>query len=197
MCEATTLAAASLAIAAVGTGASIYGQVQAGQAASAQANYKAAVDRNNAILASRAAGDARAQGEVAAAKQAQAGAQLVGRQRAVLASNGVVVDTGSAADLTAETKGQNRLDELTIRNNAERQALGFEAQGMNYQSQANMDLLAGTSAESAAGFGAIGSGLKGAGTVASQWYDFNKAGVFSGSSGGGSTYAPSAAFYAQ
>lgn len=175
--SATTLAVASIAATAVGTGVSIYGQMQAGQAAQAQANYKAAVDRNNAILASRAADDARAQGEVTAAKQAQAGAQLVGRQRATLASNGVVVDTGSAADLTTETAGRNKLDELTIRNNAERQALGFEAQGMNYSSQASADLLAGTSAESAAGFGAIGSALKGAGSVADKWYDFNKQGV--------------------
>ena len=120
-----TIAAASLALSAIGTGASIYGQMQQGQAASAQANYKAAVDRNNAILASRAAADARAQGEVAAAKQAQQNAQLVGRQRATLAGNGVVVDTGSALDLTTETKGQGALDQLTIRNNAERQALGF------------------------------------------------------------------------
>src|SRR5437879_2840835 len=100
ICEPTTLAAASLAITAVGTGVSIMGQMQQGQAAASQANYKAAVDRNNAILASRAAADARAQGDAAAAKQAQAGAQLVGRQRAILASNGVVVDSGSAADLT-------------------------------------------------------------------------------------------------
>lgn len=148
--------------------------MQAGEAAKAQANYNAAVDRNNAILANRAAADARQRGEVAAATAAQQGNQLIGRQKAILASNGVVVNEGSALDLTSNTAAQNKLDELTIRNNAEREALGFEAQGMNYTSQSGLDLAAGNNAESAANTAAFSTALGGAGTVASRWYEFSK-----------------------
>lgn len=150
------------------------GQMQAGRAAEAQAKYQAAVNRNNAILAQRAADDARRRGEIAAAEAVRRGRQLIGRQRAIFASNGVVVDEGSALDITSETAAQNTLDFLTIRNNAEREALGFEARGMNYESQAGLDLLAGTSASRTAAFG---TALSGIGSVASKWYDFRQAGV--------------------
>src|SRR5258708_37958136 len=127
MCEATTLAAASLAMTAVGTGVAVMGQMQAGSAQKAQMDYKAAVDRNNAVLASRAAADARQRGDIAATQSDIRGKQLIGRQRATLASNGGVVDQGSALDLTSDTAAQNKLDDLTIRNKAERQTLGFAA----------------------------------------------------------------------
>lgn len=175
-----TLAYIALGASALGAATSVYGSIQQGQAAKAQADYQAAVARNNAVLASRAAADARSQGEVAAANRARQGAQLLGRQRATLASNGVLVDQGSALDLTSDTAGQNELDQLTIRNNAERQALGFEAQGMNYGSQAGLDTAAGSNAASAGYTRAFGSALSGAGSVASRWYDFSHQDVFGG-----------------
>lgn len=178
MCAPAALAVASLAATAIGTGVSVMGQMQAGKAAKAQGEYQAAVGRNNAILAQRAADDARRRGEVAAADQARKGSQLAGRQRAILASNGVLVGEGSALDILGDTAAQTKLDELTIRNNAEREALGYEAQGMNFQSQAEMDLLAGTSARSAAGWNAFGTALSGAGTVAQRWYEFDRQRAF-------------------
>jgi hypothetical protein len=180
MCAPAALAVASIAATAIGTAVQMQGQRQAGKAAMAQAEYQAAVGRNNAILAQRAANDARARGEVAAADAVRRGNQLIGRQRAILAGNGVLVDEGSALDLTSETAGLNKLDELTIRSNAEREALGYEAQGMNFKGQAEMDLLAGTSARSAANTAAFGTALSGIGSVATKWYDFNRAGAFSG-----------------
>lgn len=187
MCEpfsATTLAVASLAMTAASTGVAMYGQHQAGKAAQSQANYQAAVGRNNAILAQRAADDSRRRGEVAAAESVRRNNQLAGRQRAVLASNGVLVDEGSALDLLGDTAEMGKLDELTIRNNAEREALGYEAQGMNFKGQAEMDLLAGTSARNAANTNAFSTALSGAGTVASRWYDFTRVAARGGSEGG-------------
>jgi hypothetical protein len=102
------------------------------------------------------------------------GKQLIGRQRAVLAGNGVLVDTGSAADITESQAGQNKLAELTIRSNAAREALGYEAQGSNFSAQSNLDRMAGNAAYSAGLTGAAGTLLSGAGTVASKWYNFNQ-----------------------
>jgi hypothetical protein len=109
--------------------------------------------------------------------------QLGGQQKAVLAANGVLVESGTALDITAETAEVGQLDALTIRANAEREALGFEQQSVNFQAQAgqstaqaNLSTLAGANAASAGTGRAFSSLLTGAGSVASKWYNFNKAG---------------------
>jgi len=170
----------SIAATVIGTGVSAMGQMQAGKAQAAQLNYQAAVGRNNAILAQRAADDARLRGEEAARREASKNKQLIGRQRAVLAANGQLVDQGSALDITDDTAQIGKLDELTIRSNAEREALGYEAQGMNFQAGSNLNSMGAANAQTA-GFGsAFGTILSGAGSVASKWYQFDKAGWGSG-----------------
>ena len=175
----------SIAASVVGTAASAYGQMQAGKAQAAQLNYQAAVGKNNSILAQRAADDARLRGEEAARREASKTKQLAGRQRAVLAANGQLVDQGSALDITDDTAQIGKLDELTIRSNAEREALGYEAQGMNFQAGSNLNSMGAANASTASIGGAFGTVLTGAGSVASKWYNFKKEGLFGGSSGGG------------
>lgn len=149
------------------------GQLQQGQALEQQAAYQAAVARNNQILAERAAQDALDRGKVAEQQQRMETRQLQGRQRAVLASNGVLVDVGSALDITSDTAAIGEIDALTIRSNAEREALGFRTQGMNFQSEAELARLRGQAASSAATIGAFGTLLSGTGTVAQKWYAFS------------------------
>lgn len=185
MCEPATLSALSIAATVVGTGVSALGQMQAGKAQAAQLNYQAAVGRNNSILAQRAADDARLRGEEAARREASKTKQLAGRQRAVLAANGQLVDQGSALDITSDTAEIGKLDELTIRSNAEREALGYEAQGMNFQAGSNLNSMGAANASTASIGGAFGTVLTGAGNVASKWYNFKKEGIFGGSSAGG------------
>lgn len=168
----------SLASTLIGTVASAYGQMQQGKADAAQANYQAAVGRNNAILAQRAAEDARARGDEAARRQAVQTKQLAGRQRAVLAANGVLVDQGSALDLTSDTAEIGKLDELTIRSNAEREALGYEAQGMNFTAGAELNSMRAGNATSSGLGDAFGTLLTGAGSVASKWYQGKKEGLW-------------------
>lgn len=180
MCEPTsaTLAIASLAASAVGTAASIYGQVQAGKAAQGQANYQAAVARNNAIIAERNAADAEKRGEIAETRQRQQVAQLAGRQRATLAGNGVVIDEGSALDITTDTAGFGELDALTVRNNADREAYRARVEGANFQADAGLYDARGSAAASAGMMNGFSSLLSGAGSVADKWYGFKKEGVF-------------------
>jgi len=185
MCEPATiglttgqLAMASTALAVVGTGMTVYGQMQAGKAAQSQANYQAQVAANNKIIADRQAADALDRGKNAEKAHRIQVAQLAGRQRAVLAGNGVVLDDGTALDITSDTMAMGELDALTIRSNAQREAYAYEVQGMGFQADAGLYAARGQSAASAGQAAGFSSLLSGAGSVADKWYGFKKEGAF-------------------
>ena len=71
MSGAEPLLIASLGLSAAGAGVSAFGAIQQGRAAQAQANYQAAVARNNQIIAQRSADDARKRGVFEANLQRQ------------------------------------------------------------------------------------------------------------------------------
>jgi len=158
------------------------GQRQQGYATQARANYQAAVARNNQILANRAAEDARKRGTLEANLQRQKSRQLVEQQRAAIAGAGVLVDQDSALGTIVGTAGLGELDALTIQSNAEREALNFEAQGVNFQTEAELRTFEGKQAVSSSYLKAGGTLLTGFGSVASKWYVFDK---LTGTSGGG------------
>lgn len=178
-------------IAAVGTLVSVAGAIQKGQAEQAQAKYQSAVARNNAILAERQAKDAIERGKIAERNQRIKTAQTIGEQRARLAANGVVVDQGSALALTSDTAQFGELDALTIRSNADREALGFRTQGMNYEADARLSKLRGDQAVTSSYFSAASALFKGAGSVAGKWYDYNSVAGTTGSSNYGVGSSPS------
>lgn len=169
---AVYFAAAGAAATAVGTGVSIYGAMQTASAQSAAANAQAQQARNNAVLAGRAADDATARGDIAAQQKANQTAQLLGQQRVGLAANGVDPNSGSALDLQSDVAGNGELDQLTIKSNAAREAAGYQAQGMNYSTQASIDEADSQNALSAGALKATSSLIGGAGSVASSWYQF-------------------------
>ncbi|MEK9754489.1 MAG: hypothetical protein VW338_14945 [Rhodospirillaceae bacterium] len=179
MCEpvtisSTTLAYASIAASAVSTVVGAVGSIQQGRAAQAQANYQAQVARNNKIVADRQAADALERGKVSELNYRREVSRLAGRQKAVLAGNGVVVDQGSALDILGDTAELGELDALTIRSNAEREAYGYRVQGNNFEADARLAQARGSAAASAGTFGAITGLLSGAGSVANKWYGFQK-----------------------
>lgn len=166
------LAAASLAMTAVSGVMSAYGQLQAGKASKAQANYQAAIQRNNAIRADYAAQDALSRGKEAENRQRIKGRLLIGQMRAVLGGSGQVIDTGSAGGLVIDQAGTNELDALNVRANAAREAYGYQTQAGNFRSQASLTQIAGANAASNSKFQAAGTLLSTGGKVAGQWYDF-------------------------
>ena len=131
----------------------------------ANASYQSAVARNNATIAERRAADARVTGSISASRRREQTAGQIGTQRATLAANGVLVDQGSALDLTVDTAGFGELDALTIRSNAERRASGFEEQAVQFEAE-------GRNARRQGAFNAFGSVLSGASTVAGNWQRF-------------------------
>lgn len=165
-------AAPIIAIAAtvLSTAVATAGSIQQGRAAQAQANYQSQVAENNSIIAQQKADDARARGAIEERQQRIRTAQLIGAQRAGAAARGVVVDEGSALDITTDTAGIGELDALTIRSNAEREARGFEQEGLEFRSEAQLRQMAGRSARSDSLFSAGGTILSGASAVSDRWY---------------------------
>jgi hypothetical protein len=171
------IAEASL-VAGIASGAmSAFGQVQQGKAAQAQANYQAAIERNNAIRADYLAEDAISRGKESERQERLRGRMLIGQMRAVLASSGQVVDEGTALDLTVDQAETNELNAQTVRNNAAREAQEFRIQATNSRGQADLFQLSGANAASSGTVGAAGTLLGSAASVSGKWYEFKKAGL--------------------
>lgn len=166
MCVAAIGIIASVASAAVGA----VGAVQQANAAAASAKYNAQVNQNNAILADRAAEDARKRGEVEAQEHNRRVSALRGKQTAAMAANGLDVSSGSPLAILGDTAMMGALDTQTIRNNAEREGLGYEAQGMNFRAESQLNRMQAKSAKQAGMIGAAGSVVSGFGQVADKWY---------------------------
>jgi hypothetical protein len=164
------------------TGISLIGGIQQSRAAQQQASFQAAVARNNAILAQRAAKDARARGKVEAGKQALATRQLIGRQKVVQAALGQEVGTGSALDLRVDAAAAGKLEELIIRNNAEREAIGFLTQGASFIAEAQLADLRRRSARRAGTLDLLDTIITGAGTISKK---FRRVPSFDFAGGGG------------
>jgi hypothetical protein len=98
---------------------------------------------------------------------------LTGSQRAAYAAQGVDINSGSAADVVANDKQLGALDVLTIKQNAAREAHGYEM-------QANLARKAGANAARNYNNQAISTLLTGAAQAGSTYYNFRS------SSGGGS-----------
>ena len=174
------LAIASIASNVVGTIVGGAGAAQQGAAQKAAFEYQSAIARNNQIVAQRAAEDARKRGELEANIQRQRSRLLVGQQRAALAGGGVLTDTGSALDLIEDTAGLGELDALTIQSNAEREAIGFQTQAMNFAGESALASASARQASTSSMFKAGSTLLTGFGSVAEKWYGFNKAFSLSG-----------------
>ena len=149
------------------------GSQQKSNAEQQQAAFNAQVARNNEILAQRQAEDAVRRGEAAAAKQGEQTRQFKARQRTALAGGGIQVGVGSALDLSTDVSAVGREEEAIIRRNAEREALGFRTQGMNFAASAELAVLRGEQSRRAAGINALGTLLT-VGSTFSQSSLFNK-----------------------
>lgn len=172
-----TLAAAALAVSAVGTGVSAYGQMQAGKAQQSQLNYQAAVDRNNKIISDRYAADAIERGKEAEADQRRKTQQIIANQRVGFAANGIDLGSEVVSETLSDSAMLGELDALTVRSNAAREAYGYKVQGMNYEASAQNNILAGKNARSSGRTAAMSTLLSGAASVGNSYSDYKYRGV--------------------
>ena len=146
---------------------------QQGKQQQAYYNYQAQVAEENAKIANSNAALERQQGIEEARLQRIKTAQAIGSQQTAMAANGVDVTQGTALDVIEDTAAMGELDALQTRYNYERKAIQYEQQANNFQSQSNLDIIAGQNAYSAGKMNALASGIDGvakAGSVASKWF---------------------------
>lgn len=172
MCEPTTLMYASMAMSAISA-------VQGAQSANAQADYNAAIARNNAQIAEYQAEDAQVRGEQEATANARKASALRGNQRATMAARGLDLGAGTAQSLIDQTDYFAEVDTGTIRSNADKeswakrvQATNSQAEAASFQASKRSPLMAGAT-----------SLLSSAAMVSSKW-----APTGSATAGGGSPY---------
>lgn len=124
--------------AAVGVGLQMYGSHKESKARKDAAKYQAAVARNNAIISERQGDDRRARGKQEERNFRKQLSQLKGKQRSIYAGAGVTVDEDTPLDVLGQSAELGELDAMAIRNNAEREAYGFEVQGFNHMAQSEL-----------------------------------------------------------
>ncbi len=121
------------ALGAAAAGLSMVSTIFGGLAQRKAARAKAEVMERNVDLANYQASDALGRGDVAAKIRRQQAQQTAGEQRTALAAQGIDVNSGTAADIQGNTTYLGELDAQTIRNNAAREAWGYQVQAQDYQ----------------------------------------------------------------
>ena len=157
----TALMAGGLGISAIGTGMQISGQIK-------QAKYQRAMAKRNAEMSRWRAQDALKRGRAAESRHRMAVLRLGGAQIAALSASGVVLGEGTAASLLEDTYWMGELDAAIIRENAQREAWGYEMQAGADMAQADMYRSAGR-------YGATQSLLSAATTALDKYERWKKA----------------------
>lgn len=129
---------ALLAVSAAQTAGKFADQRRAASAAERQGNYEGDLLEQNAGLADIQAQDTLARGREDEGRQRRSNRQLAGSQRAALAASGVDINSGSAQDVVDSDAALGEFDAMTIRNNAARQAWGYQVQAADYRRNAAM-----------------------------------------------------------
>ncbi len=178
MCEPTTIAAGvSIGMTVIGGLMSAQGSQAEGEAAAQRGRYNRQIAVNNAIVARHNARRAGEVGREQVADIAEKGRFLAGRQLTALAANGVVVDSGSGLDLSADLRRQTLRNIGRKRTEITERQAGFAAQAADLEQQGFLSEIEGSNAAAAANRKAQTTLVSTAGTVASQWFGFHKAGV--------------------
>lgn len=173
MCEPMT---AAMALMAVGTGMQAYGTYQAGKAESEANKYNAEIMRQKAK-------DAADAGEKEKQKAALQNKQLLGRQMAQLAANGVDLTSDSPLEIFQQTAEWGERDRQEISDNTAREIWGYNSQASLYDSAAK-------NAKRAGKIGAFSTLLNGVGNLlfkGGESGSFGKKGITE--RGGGSSSA--------
>ncbi len=134
---AVAAAVASVASTAVST-INTYNQTKL---AKQQANYQAAIARNNVIIAQHNQRRIEQQAEEAEANQRRRVAQFKGAIKANAAAKGLLVDDTSDSTvqgLLADTTAEGMYDILNIRDKKETEIRNAKIQGMEYQAKADL-----------------------------------------------------------
>lgn len=124
MCEPVTIAAIGMALTA-GSG------IVAAKTQYDTGKMEARIEQNNARVADAQAKNALIKGAQEDQQQRWKIRALAGRQSAAIGANNVVGSTGTSLDILGETAMFGEVDLTTIRNNAAREAWGYQTEASN------------------------------------------------------------------
>ena len=148
--------AAFTAIALASAAYGVYNQVKAGgaerdagNAEQAAANDRARLINWNAKVADLQAQDAITRGQEEEQRIRMGLRQIIGSQRASRAASNVDISVGSAVDIQADAARLAELDVLTTRNNAAREAWGYNVEAQDLRMQAEITRREGANAAKA------------------------------------------------
>lgn len=145
------------------------GQMQQAQATASAQNYNAQVADMNAKISERRAKDAIERGGIEEQKKRQQVQQVLGKQQAAFAANGVDVAYGSPLDTIVDSSVLGELDALTIRTNTYREAYEYRVDAANKRSSATLSRMNADAATTGGYLGAAGTILGGAGKAYSGY----------------------------
>lgn len=160
-------------------GIQAFGAIQQGNAAKASADYNASVANMNAAQAKENEHIASQVGMAKTGMQEQQTRASVGQTIANESASGVQLNTGSFADVGTSEKELGKLDALTVRSNATKEAFGYSVQSVNDKAQANLDTFEGKNAQNASYVNAAGTLLGSASKAATQYQEYKMSGGFS------------------
>ena len=103
-----------------------------------RAEYQSQLALTNADIAEAVGDNVRDIGKFHARRQRKAGERTIASQRTALAANGIVVDQGTALNLTVDTATEAELDAMVIEFNAEQEAYQYDVQAYNLRSEATL-----------------------------------------------------------
>lgn len=157
------------------------GAMQEGQSKSAMYGYQAGVARVNAEIAKKNADYALATGETRAMIQGMKGRAEHGQLIARMGASGVAVGHGSSKDVLESHTKLTNLDQGIIRNNAAREAYGYEVRAASETAQSGMYTSAAADASNAGSMKAFGSIIGGISSVSDKWMAGRSSGAINSS----------------
>lgn len=107
------------------------GLTAGGQQGAGEANKE--LNKYNRHVAAYQSQDAIRRGKEAEKRFRQEADLLLGEQKVSLAAQNIDIDDDSALDVLADTAVSAEIDAITIRNNARREAWGYQVQGVDYR----------------------------------------------------------------
>lgn len=173
---AASLSTAGLAATAIGGVTSAIGAEESASAQGAAASYQSQVAQNNQQIAQQNAQLASAAGDAREEQQGLKTRAEVGQIEAAQGASNISVNQGSAVDVRSSAASLGELDALTIRSQAQQQALGFENQATSFAGQAGLSQFESSQAGVAGNIAAGGSLLSAASGVANQYLGWQRVG---------------------
>lgn len=148
----TVIAAVAVVASLAAAGVGAYASYQQGQMQKKAADYNAAVQRNNALIAQQ-------QAQFDANRVRERNRRLAGAQAAGYAKSGTAINSGSALDVQYDSSMQGELDALTT-------IYRGNIKGYGSRNEATYLTAAGKNAETMANYNAGATLLSGAGSAA-------------------------------